>query len=383
MPPSIKPSLAFDDVLLVPQKTALQSRSEADLRTTVVPGVLDLAIPLLSANTPWCTEERMAIALARLGGLGVIHRMQTVDAQSAMVAAVRDADPTDRPDVTRTPNGRLAVGAAVGVNGRYLERVRAVVDAGATAVVVDIAHGHSTQMVSAIDRIKETFPELPVIAGNVATTDGYLDLADAGADAVKVGIGPGSICTTRQVAGAGVPQLSAVMDCAEAALNSGVPIIADGGLRTSGDIVKALAGGASAVMLGSMLAGVSESAALLVEQDGTKFKTTTGFVTLGTRLTIQRAEGRPVSAEELAEYVPEGVEATFPYQGNLRDVLKQYCGGIRSGFSYSGAKDIKQLWRKAQFVQVSSAGQSESQAHALERSPQVHPDYKRYFLNHG
>jgi len=188
---------------------------------------------------------------------------------------------------------------------------------------------------------------------------------------VKVGVGPGSVCTTRIVAGAGVPQITAILDCAEEARSLGATVIADGGIRSSGDIVKALAAGASAVMLGGLLAGTDESAAVLVEEDGEKFKTTTGFVTLGARLTIKRASGLPISKEELSSYVPEGIEATFPYRGGLGDVLHELSGGVRSGLSYAGAMSITELWELAEFIQLTPAGRKEGEPHAEQGCRQV------------
>jgi IMP dehydrogenase/GMP reductase len=341
-----------------------------------------MALPIISANTPWCTGANMAIAMARLGGCGFVHRMQLADAQVAMVAKAKTAahDPERFPTATADRDGRLVVGAAVGVKDDYLDRAAGLVDAGADVLLIDIAHGHSEQTLSTLGKLKSRHPGIPIIAGNVATADGARDLIDAGADAVKVGIGPGGICTTRQVAGAGVPQVTAVMDCAQVATADGIPIIADGGIRTSGDVVKALAAGASTVMLGSMLAGTDESAALLVEHESRKYKITTGFVTLGVPLTLKHAEGRKITSEDLEDYVPEGVEATFPYNGRLEAVLKQYAGGIRSGLSYSGALNIPELWERADFMQVSAAGMTENRPHAVERAPQLQPDYRQALL---
>ncbi|MBE7195523.1 MAG: IMP dehydrogenase [Gordonia polyisoprenivorans] len=375
VPPHVRPALAFDDVLLVPQRTSLSSRREADLSTVLVPGRLSLCLPIVSANTPWCTETAMAVALGQAGGLGVIHRMQPVEQQARMIHAVADT-PATSATATQSPNGTLVAAAAVGVNKSYLDRTGRLVDSGATVIVVDVAHGHSDQMVTALRAIRARHPDVVLIAGNVATPQGYRDLADSGADVIKVGIGPGSICTTREVAGAGVPQLTAVMDAAGARTPGGPTIIADGGIRSSGDMVKALAGGASAIMLGSMLAGVDESAALLIEHEGRRYKTTTGFVTFGVELTIRRAEGGAVSEQELADYVPEGIEATFPYRGPLDLVLRQYAGGLRSGLSYSGSADLGELWSRAEFVQITSGGKSESRPHAVEGAPQVQGDFR-------
>jgi IMP dehydrogenase/GMP reductase len=379
--PIVRPGLSFDDVLLVPQRTAAESRRDIRLDTVLVPGIR-LALPVISANTPWCTGVRMAAAMARFGGCGFVHRMQPAEQQAAMVSEAK-GEAVDRaayPDATTDPQGRLVVGAAVGVRDDHLDRAAALVAAGVDLLLIDVAHGHSEQVMVTVEMLKRRHPSVPVVVGNVATAAGTRDLADAGADAVKVGIGPGGICTTRQVAGAGVPQVTAMLDCAEEAAARNLPLIADGGVRVSGDIVKALAAGASTVMLGSMLAGTDESAALLVEHDGCSYKITTGFVTLGVPLTLKRAQGAMITQAELDEYVPEGVEATFPHTGQLATVLKQLAGGIRSGLSYSGALTIEQLWERAEFVQVSAAGMAENRPHAAERVPQVHPDYRELFL---
>ncbi|ASU78921.1 guanosine monophosphate reductase [Actinopolyspora erythraea] len=379
--PRVRSGLSFDDVLLVPQRTRAHSRRDVELSTRLTTDIT-LGMPLLSANTPWCTGAEMAVGMARAGGCGFVHRMQPVEEQARQVAEVKNtpADETSFPGASRDGWGRLRVGAAVGVRDEFLERARQLVDAGVDVLVIDIAHGHSTQTLAALEKLRENHPDVGLMAGNVATAEGTRDLVEAGAQAVKVGIGPGGICTTRQVAGAGVPQITAIMDCAEAAAEFDVPVVADGGVRSSGDMVKALAAGASSVMLGSMLAGVDESAALLVEQDGAKYKVTTGFVTLGVPLTLKRQRGERITRRELEEYVPEGVEASFDYLGGLDTVLTQYTGGIRSGVSYSGALDIAELHGKAEFTRVTPAGLGENRPHAVERTRQVHPDYRSDFL---
>jgi len=379
--PVVRTGLSFDDVLLVPKLSRADSRRDVRLDTRLAPGIT-LALPIISANTPWCTEAAMAAEMARLGGCGFIHRMQPVADQVRMVAEVKAVavDAARSPVATTDATGSLLAGAAIGVKDDYLLRAEALVAAGADVLLVDIAHGHSAQALAALEKVKSEHPGVPVIAGNVATAEGTRALVEAGADAVKVGIGPGGICTTRQVAGAGVPQVTAVLDCAEEAAATGTPVIADGGVRSSGDMVKALAAGASAVMLGSMLAGADESAAVLIERDGRRYKITTGFVTLGVPLTLKKAGGQEITQEDLEDYVAEGVEATFEHRGGLAALLKQYAGGIRSGLSYSGALGIAELWEQAEFVQVSSAGLGENKPHALDRAPQLHPDYRTEFL---
>ncbi|MFJ5222046.1 IMP dehydrogenase [Streptomyces sp. NPDC088400] len=371
----IRTGLSLEDVLLVPRRTSVVSRSATDISTELTAGI-PLRVPVLSANTPWCTGQRMAVAMALFGGLGIVHRMQMAGAQAAEVAAVKASPvPDDAADATVDGRGRLRVGAAVGVTDDYLERAAQLVEAGADVLVTDVAHGHADYVLEAVEKLKARFPETAVIAGNVATAAGTRDLIDAGADAVKVGIGPGGICTTRIVAGSGVPQLTAVLDCAEEASRTGIPVIADGGIKAPGDVVKALAAGGHSVMLGSALAGAEESEARLVERDGKRFKVSTGFVTFGMKLTLKRARGESVSREELEEYTPEGVEATWAHSGSAASTLRPFIGGLRSGMSYSGAHTLAELREKAEFIRVTPAGLSENRPHALERTQQVALDY--------
>lgn len=378
---SESPALVFDDVLLVPQRTSARSRRDVDT-SSYLTRHWKLNIPIISANTPWCTEAAMAVGMAQLGGIGIIHRMSTVEAQILQVELVKRSQyvESEWPSATVDGSGRLAVGAALGAKADDLERAERLAAAGTDLFVVDIAHGHADYVLDTIAALKARFPSIDIIAGNVATPEGTRDLITAGADAVKVGIGPGGICTTRLVAGAGMPQLTAIMDCALEARSSGIPIIADGGIRSSGDIAKALAGGASSVMLGSLLAGTDESATHLVEHQGQKYKTTTGFVSLGVALTRKRLSGQTITQREIADYVPEGVEATFAYTGSLRDHVRQLTGGLESGISYCGALSIAEMQEKARFIRITSAGRAENKPHSTERSQQLHPDFKQNFL---
>jgi IMP dehydrogenase/GMP reductase len=373
--------LSFDDVLLVPNLTALRSRKDAVVSTRLTPQI-SLQIPIVSANVPWCTESRMAAAMAMLGGIGIVHRMTTPALQAREIRIVKAIEfaPSDYPNATVDKDGRLMVGAAVGVKGDYLARARAVTESGADLLLVDIAHGHSQEALEAIAAIRRVYPKIALVAGNVATAKGTAALIRMGVDAVKVGIGPGGICTTRLVTGCGVPQVTAILGCSEYAAKRNIPIIADGGIRAAGDITKALAAGASTVMLGSMLAGAEESAALTVVKGARRYKITTGFVTLGMELTLKRASKVPFTEKEIVDYVPEGVESSFPFTGPLRETIGQCLGGLKSGMSYCGAKSIPQLWKNAQFIQISPAGFLEGTPHALKRSDQVHPDYKRQYL---
>jgi IMP dehydrogenase/GMP reductase len=372
----MRTGLSFDDVLLVPKRTSLTSRRQADTTTEFLPG-LSLRVPIVSANTQWCTGDRMAAAMALLGGFGVLHRMQTAEQQVAQLDAVKavQVDGERASGAMLGADGRLLAGAAVGVTGDWRERAAGLVAHGVDILLVDVAHGHSDQVIDTVKELCSAYPGTPLIAGNVGTAEGVRDLAAAGAQAVKVGIGPGGVCTTRLVAGTGVPQLTAVMDCAEAGREAGVAIIADGGIRQAGDIAKALAAGAHAVMLGSALAGADESEASPVERDGRHYRVSNGFVSLGMDLTLRKAAGGEVTREEVDDYVPEGVEATFPASGPLSRTLRQLVGGVQSAMSYSGARDLDAFRSRAEFIRVTAAGRAENQPHARERSAQIDIDY--------
>ena len=268
------------------------------------------------------------------------------------------------PDATQDKKGRPLVGAAVGVKGDFMERAESLLDAGADAIVVDIAHGHSDNAITTVRHIKKAFPDCELIAGNVATAKGAEDLIKAGVDAVKVGVGSGSICITRVVTGSGVPQLTAVMECAQVGNDNDVPIISDGGTRTSGDATKALAAGASSVMVGSIMGGTDESPGSVLTKNGKRFKVYRGMASLGASLGRRAKEPANASMiEDLNDYVAEGVEALVPYKGSVTDILKQLSGGIRSGLSYCGARTISQMQENAEFIKMSGAGFAESQPH--------------------
>ncbi|MFB2938892.1 IMP dehydrogenase [Aerosakkonemataceae cyanobacterium BLCC-F154] len=369
--------LTFDDVLLVPQRTSARSRKEVDVSTKVTKGI-DIKTPVISANTPWCTEAAMAIAMAKQGGIGIIHRMTTMEIQAALVEKVKSAviDRAIFPKASVDANNLPLVGAAIGTKDDYLERAKQLIDKGVDILVVDIAHGHADYALDTISKLKALYPQIDLIGGNVATAEAVADFIAAGADAVKVGIGPGGVCTTRLVAGAGVPQLTAIIECVNEARKQGIPIIADGGIRTSGDIAKAIAAGASTVMLGSMLAGTDESAAQLMEIDGNLYKISTGFPSLGVELTLKRIRNEEITDKEVKEYVPEGVDATFEYKGSVADVLTQLVGGLRSGMSYSGSLSIAEFWEKARFIRVTPAGQAENKPHIQTKTTQIHPNYR-------
>ena len=268
----------------------------------------------------------------------------------------------------RDEKGRLLVGAAVGIKEEDIIRAGVLTEAGVDVIVIDIAHGHSTHLIKALKKLKKNFPGVEVIAGNVATYEGTRELVEAGADAIKVGIGPGSLCTTRVVAGAGIPQITAVMDAVKAGKQKHVPIIADGGIRYSGDVVKALASGASTVMIGSFFYGTRESPAMTFYRHGKRYKLIRGMASLTAnndrrKLDIITKNALGGIRSPVEEYTAEGVEAIVPYSGAVADIINQLIGGIRSGFSYSGADNIKELWKKAEFVRISHSALIESHPH--------------------
>ena len=296
-----------------------------------------------------------------------IEKLPICDDSRNIVGLITSKDITnnaDFPNASKDKKGRPLVGAAVGVKGDFLERSESLLNAGADVLVVDIAHGHSENAISTIRNIKKAFPNCELIAGNIATAQGAEDLIKAGVDAVKVGVGSGSICITRVITGSGVPQLTAVMDCAKIGNDHGVPIISDGGTRTSGDATKALASGASSVMVGSMLGGTDESPGTVLTKNGKRFKVYRGMASLAASIGRKSKETGSISFDDdLNDYVAEGVEAMVPYKGTVTDILKQLTGGVRSGLSYCGAHTIPQMQENAEFIKMSRAGFAESQPH--------------------
>ena len=271
------------------------------------------------------------------------------------------------PYASKDKKGRPLVGSAVGVKGDFMERSEALINAGADVLVVDIAHGHSENAINTVKNIKKAFPDCELIAGNVATAKGTEDLIKAGVDAVKVGVGSGSICITRVITGSGVPQLTAVFDCAEVGNDHGIPIISDGGTRNSGDATKALAAGASSIMVGSILGGTDESPGSTITKNGKRFKIYRGMASLAASMGRRSKEtGTFELADDLNDYVAEGVEAMVPYKGSVTEIITQITGGIRSGLSYCGASNIKQMQENAEFIKISRAGFAESQSHDVD-----------------
>ncbi len=469
-----KEGLTFDDVLLVPKFSDITSRTQTDLKTKLSRNI-SLNIPFISANMDTVTESKMAVVMAREGGIGIIHRFLTIEeevkevlkvkrsgsimienpysigpdrtvsdaikyaseqkvsgllvtnSESQLIGILTNRDlkfETDKlklvkdvmtkdvitgkpgislaeakeilhkhrieklplvddsnhvkglitskdisnienfPVASKDKKGRPLVGAAVGVKGDFMERTESLLEANVDVIVVDIAHGHSENAVSTVRHIKKAFPDCELIAGNVATAQGAEDLIKAGVDAVKVGVGSGSICITRVVTGSGVPQLTAVMDCAKVGREYDIPIISDGGTRTSGDATKALAAGASSVMIGSLFGGTDESPGALLTKNGKRFKVYRGMASLAASLGRKSKQNGNISFEEdLNDYVAEGVEAMTPYKGSVNDILKQLTGGVRSGLSYCGAHTIPQMQKNAEFIKMSGAGFAESQPH--------------------
>ena len=476
----IKEGLAFDDVLLIPQASDVLP-NDVDLRTTLCEG-LSLNLPIISAAMDTVTESRLAIAMAREGGLGIIHKNMSIEEQAKEVDKVKRSehgvitDPfflepqnlvrdaialmeryrisgvpitrngklvgilTNRdlrfetnydqpienvmtkdnlitapvgtsladaqkilgrhrieklpivdkdgylkglitikdieksiqyPNSARDKNGRLLVGAAVGTSANTMERIAALVEKKVDIIAVDTAHGHSKGVIEKVAQIKRAYPNVPIIAGNVATAAATRALIEAGADVVKVGIGPGSICTTRIVAGIGVPQFTAIMDCAEEADKLGKRVIADGGIKYSGDIVKALAAGGSAVMIGSMLAGTQESPGEIELYQGRSFKVYRG---MGSLAAMAAGSSDRYFQEGTKKFVPEGVEGRVPYRGTVSEIIYQMKGGLRSGMGYCGKATIEELRLHSEFVRITNAGLLESHPHDISISKEA-PNY--------
>ncbi len=480
----LKEGLTFDDVLLVPDYSDVLPH-EVDVSTRITKNIR-LNIPIISAAMDTVTEARLAIALAREGGMGIIHRNMPIDRQAQEVEKVKKSESgmilnpvTVRPEASvkealeimerykisgvpvvdresklvgiltnrdlrfikpadynkpvslfmtkedlitapegitleeateilqkfkveklpivdsegrirglitikdivkrkQYPNackdeiGRLRVGAAVGTSEDTLKRVEALLEAGADLIVVDTAHGHSKRVIDTVQSIKKEFPRVELVAGNVATAEGAKALIEAGADAVKIGVGPGSICTTRIVAGVGVPQITAIMEAYSVAKEEDIPVIADGGIRYSGDIVKALAAGASVVMLGNLLAGTEEAPGETIYYQGRAYKVYRGMGSLGAMMS--RISSDRYAQESMEKFVPEGIEGRVPYKGRLSDVVYQLVGGLRSGMGYTGCRNIEELHKKAKFVKITWAGYRESHVHDVQITKEA-PNY--------
>jgi len=332
----------FDDVLIVPNASAMEP-GEASLKTTLCG--IDLSVPFLSAAMDRVTESAMAIALGKLGGLGVLHRNASIEEQVGMVRKVKEAG--------------VPVAAACGPFAA--DRAKALDTAGCDVIVIDCAHGHNLNVIASAKKIKKSLKHAKMIFGNIATAEAA-KAACAFADAVKVGVGPGSICTTRIISGVGVPQLSAILDVVSVASKKKVPVIADGGVRTSGDIAKALAAGASAVMCGNLFAGTNETPGKIVEKNGEKFKEYRG---MGSKSVIESAAGKERYFTHGRKAVPEGVEALVPYKGPLSDLVATLTSGVQVGMGYAGARTLKEFHTKARFIRITNASIAEGKPHSL------------------
>lgn len=371
-----KKGLTFDDVLLIPAESHVLP-NEVNLSTQLAKNI-KLNIPLISAGMDTVTEGPMAIAMALQGGLGVVHKNMSIQAQAGEVTNVKSVVvPANATKAAVDDQNRLLCAAAVGVTSDTFERATALLKAGADAIVIDTAHGHSAGVLRKIKEIRDHFPDATLIAGNVATDEATKALFDAGVDVVKVGIGPGSICTTRVVAGVGVPQITAIYDAASVAREYGKPIIADGGIKYSGDVVKALAAGGNAVMLGSMLSGTTEAPGEVFEENGKRYKSYRGMGSVGAMAQAHGSSDRYFQGgvNEANKLVPEGIEARVEYKGDVSDIVFQIDGGLRSGMGYVGAPDIPTLIDKAQFVQITNAGLRESHPHDVQITKAA-PNYK-------
>ncbi|MCL1936725.1 MAG: IMP dehydrogenase [Defluviitaleaceae bacterium] len=356
-----KKGYSFDDVLLVPRESKVLP-SMVSLKTNLTNNII-LNIPLISAAMDTVTEYKMAVAMSLYGGVGVIHKNMPIETQAEQVKLVKNKkiDFDEYPNAVTDKNDKLLVCAGIGVSKDMEERAAALIDAKVDVLVIDSAHGHSENVINAVKKIKSKYT-VDVIAGNVATEKGTLALIDAGVDCVKVGIGPGSICTTRIISGVGVPQITAISDAAEAANRYNIPIIGDGGIKYSGDITKAIAAGSSVCMLGSLLAGHSECPAELVSQNGIKYMAYRGMGSLGA---MYKGSGDRYSQEGATKFVPEGVEALTPFKGPVHDTLYQLLGGLRSGMGYCGFDTIGQLRTESEFIIITSAGMVESKPHSV------------------
>lgn len=368
-----KEAYTFDDLLLVPAYSKVVP-IDVKLQTKLTKKI-KLNIPVLSAAMDTVTESEMAIALAKLGGMGILHKNLSIEEQADMVKMVKSSKiSSEDKDACVDESGKLRVGAAVGVGKDVLDRVHALYEAGTDIIAVDSAHGHSKGVIDTVKTIRGLYPHLDIIGGNVVTAQAAIDLIYAGASAIKVGVGPGSICTTRVVSGVGVPQLTAVNDVYQVAKQYEVGIIADGGIKLSGDIPKALASGADCVMLGGLLAGTKETPGEVYEIDGKHVK---NYVGMGSLSAMKRGSSDRYfqgGVKELKKLVPEGIEATVPYKGTIHDVIYQLMGGLRSGMGYCGCETIQEMKDHAQFVKISNAGLKESHPHDIDNIKEA-PNY--------
>lgn len=344
--------LTFDDILLLPNYTDIK-RDEVTLETVLHPKI-KLQIPVISSPMDTVTEEKMAIAMAENGGLGIIHRNINAEEQAKMVQAVK--------------NKNLLVGAAVGVGRDLEERVKLLVQAGADVLTVDSAHGHSKFIIEAVEYIKAHYPDMVIMAGNVATEEGAKALIQAGTDILRVGIGPGSICTTRIISGMGVPQITAIMEVVKATENTSVTVIADGGIKQTGDMAKALGCGAKAVMLGSLLARFDESPGETITIENKQYKMYRGMGSVSAMKKGSASRYGQANTYDEKKLIAEGVEGLVDYKGKVSDYLFQIAGSLRSSFYYLGSRDLQEFFEKSRFVKITNAGLKESHPHSIQIS---------------
>ncbi len=347
---NIKEALTFDDVLLLPKySNVLPSNTNIFLSLTKK---INLKVPFLTSAMDTVTESSMAIAIAQEGGLGIIHRNLTIKNQSNEVKKVK--------------NKNLIVGAAIGTNMEDLDRARSLVENGVDLIVIDTAHGHSEKVLVTLSKLKKTIKKTPICVGNIATGEAAKRLYNAGADIIKVGIGPGSICTTRMVAGIGVPQISAIMEVKKALNRKKIKIISDGGIKFSGDIAKALAAGADAIMMGSIFAGTDESPGKKFKFKGKVYKQYRGMGSIGAMSAGSANRYFQKKFRDKSKFVPEGVEGRVEYKGKVSKIIYQLQGGLRSSMGYIGAKNLKEINKKAKFIKITKAGFYESMVHSVE-----------------
>ena len=347
---TIKEALTFDDVLLLPRySSVLPSKTNIFLQLT---NKISLEVPFLSSAMDTVTESKMAIAIAKAGGMGIVHRNLNIKRQSNEIKKVK--------------NKKLYVGAAVGTNKEDLERVKALLFNGVDLIVIDTAHGHSEKVLKILSKIKKITKSVPVCVGNIATGEAAKKLYNSGADIIKVGIGPGSICTTRMVAGIGVPQISAILDVKKALNKKKIKIISDGGIKFSGDIAKALAAGADAIMMGSIFAGTEESPGKKFKIKDKIYKQYRGMGSIGAMSAGSANRYFQKNFKDKSKFVPEGVEGRVEFKGKVSKIIYQLQGGLRSSMGYIGAKNLKEINKKAKFVKITKAGFYESMVHSVE-----------------
>ena len=347
---TIKESLTFDDVLLIPKYSDVLP-SETDISLNLSKKII-LKVPFLSSAMDTVTESKMAVAIAESGGIGVVHRNLNIKKQTKEIIKVKKK--------------KLIVGAAVGTNREDLERARSLIDNGCDLIVIDTAHGHSEKVLKTLSKLKKINFNVPICVGNIATAEAAKELYNSGADIIKVGIGPGSICTTRMVAGIGVPQISAIMEVKSALKNKKIKIISDGGVKFSGDIAKALAAGADAIMMGSIFAGTAESPGKKFNIKGRIYKQYRGMGSIGAMSSGSANRYFQKNFKDKSKFVPEGVEGRVEYKGTVSKIIYQLQGGLRSSMGYIGAKNLNQISKNAKFIKITKAGFYESMVHSVE-----------------